>query len=59
MFEEEESLRDILIRRDGETFESANDRIREARARVADGENPEEVLEEEFGLEPDWIFELL
>ena len=34
--------------------------IDEARDRVLnDGEDPEEVLYEEFGLEPDYVFDLL
>lgn len=54
-----ESIEDILVRRDGMTRDEATEAVGEARQRVADGENPEEILEEEFGLEPDYIFQLL
>jgi hypothetical protein len=37
---------------------SADESIEEMRERVFEGENPEEVLED-FGLEPDYIFDLL
>ena len=36
-----------------------DDLIAEARACVEEGEDPEEVLEEYFGLEPDYVFDLL
>jgi hypothetical protein len=49
----------ILIRRDNYTVEEARRALKEARARVHDGEDPEEILLEEFGLEPDYIFDLL
>jgi len=55
----QESLLEVLMRRDGLTREQANADIQEARNRVYAGENPEEVLSEEFGLEPDWVFDLL
>lgn len=54
-----ESLMEILVRRDGMTAREARGAIREARERVLEGEDPEEVLEDEFGLEPDYIFELM
>jgi hypothetical protein len=54
-----ESIKSILIRRDGMTALEAIEVIHEARARIADGEDPEEILHEEFGLEPDYIFDLL
>lgn len=49
----------ILMERDGMTLEEAKEMVREAQARVADGEDPEEILHDDFGLEPDYIFELL
>lgn len=39
-------------------FEEAFNLIVEMQDRVLDGENPEEVLYE-YGLEPDYVFELL
>ncbi len=49
----------ILMRRDDYTREEAREALMEARERVADGDNPEDVLYEEFGLEPDYIFDLI
>lgn len=54
-----ETIKEILIRRDGMTSEDADDLITEARQAVFDGEDPEEVCLEYFGLEPDYIWELL
>lgn len=54
-----ESLLEVLMRRDNLTKEEAQDQIKEARARVNAGEDPEEILYEEFGLEPDYIFDLI
>lgn len=53
------ALKQILIQRDNMTEDEADALIKEARERVTDGENPEEILYEEFGLEPDYIFDLL
>ena len=46
------TIEKTLITRDG--YSKA-----EARERVANGENPEEILYEDFGLEPDYIFDLI
>lgn len=55
-----ESLKQVLMRRDDMSSEEADEMIQEARERVLnDGENPEDVLQEEFGLEPDYVFDLL
>lgn len=54
-----EKIEDILVRRDGMTRDEAFALVAEARGRVHDGERPDEVLEEMFGLEPDYIFQLL
>jgi len=54
-----ESIASILMRRDGMSRTDAEERVAEARDRVAEGENPEEILLDDFGLEPDYIFELL
>lgn len=48
-----------LMKRDGYTREEASEALREARERVTNGEDPEEILYEEFGLEPDFIFDLI
>lgn len=53
-----ESIVDILVHRDGMLRDDAENELAEMRERVAQGEDPEEVLFE-IGLEPDYIFELL
>ena len=53
------SLKEVLISRDGLSPEEADTQIAEAKQRVLDGENPEEILEDEFGLEPDYVFDLM
>lgn len=54
-----ESLKEVLMRRDGMSGEDADELIAEAREAVAGGEDPEEMLEFYFGLEPDFVFDLL
>lgn len=54
-----ESIADILVRRDGCDRSEAEDLVAEAKERVANGEDPETILHDEFGLEPDYIFELI
>jgi hypothetical protein len=53
------SILTVLMTRDGMTRSEAQDMIDEARELVAEGENPEEILRVDFGLEPDYIFDLL
>ena len=50
---------EILINRDGLTPGEADELLRSARRRVLDGEDPEEILRDEFGLESDYVFDLL
>lgn len=54
-----EKIEDILVARDRLDLRTARELVNEARVRVADGEDPEEILYEEFGLEPDYVFQLL
>lgn len=54
----EETITQILMRRDNLSVDEANDLLEEAREQVRQGANPEEVCEEMFGLEPDYIWEL-
>jgi len=54
-----ESLKEVIIRRDGLTEEQADVLISEARERIYSGDDLGEVLQEEFGLEEDYIFDLL
>lgn len=53
------NLKKVLMRRDGLTSSEADERIAEAKEMIADGQDPEEVLHDEFGLEPDYVFDLL
>ena len=53
------SILAVLMRRDGMSRSEAQELIDEARELVADGEDPEEILCVDFGLEPDYIFDLL
>ena len=52
-------LTNVLMERDGLTKEEAFEQVRQARARIHKGESPEDILSDEFGLEPDYIFDLL
>ena len=55
-----ESLKEVLVRRDGMTSDEANEEIEFARnLGLEEGEDPEDVLLDMFGLEPDYIFDLL
>jgi len=53
-----ELKRDIMIR-DRLTSEEADEMINDARERIENGEDPEEILLNDFGLEPDYLFDLL
>ena len=54
-----ETLKQVLMRRDKLSSDEADAAIAEAKELVAAGEDPEEVLYDEFGLEPDYVFDLL
>jgi len=58
-----DSLKSVLMRRDDLTEEEAEDLIQEARddmnERLANGEMPYDICEEWFGLEPDYLFDLI
>ena len=54
-----ETIKQILMRRDGMSADEAQDMIDEARERINEGEDPEEILHYDFGLEPDYIFDLI
>lgn len=53
------SIVKIIMRRDGLTRTEAEEMVMEARQRVRDGEDPKEILYEDFELEPDYVMELL
>ena len=52
-------LKRILIERDGLSDQEANELITNAKLRVLEGENAEEILEYDFGVEPDYIFDIM
>lgn len=54
-----QSIKEILVERDGLSESEAVEQIEGAKERVLEGEDPEEILLEEFGLEPDYLFDLL
>jgi ribosomal protein L7/L12 len=49
----------VLMHRDGLSLEDAKDLVKELRTRVLEGDDPEEILHDELGLEPDYIFDLI
>ena len=55
----QETLKQVLMRRDGLSAAEADELIEEARERVLEGEDPEEILHDYFGLEPDYIWDLI
>jgi hypothetical protein len=52
-------IEQALFYRDGLSVAEAEFFVREARARVWDGENPEKILKEEFFLEPEYVSDLI
>lgn len=52
-------LKETIMERDGIDSDEADEQIAEAQQAVRDGEDPEQVLEDYFGLEPDYIFDLI
>ena len=56
-------IKKVLMERDGITEQEAEDLIEEARAELQDrletGEMPYNICQEYFGLEPDYIMELI
>jgi len=53
------SILEVLMRRDGMEKSEALEMIEEAKQLVADGGDIEEILHYEFGLEPDYMFDLM
>lgn len=49
----------ILIERDGYEFSEALRALQDARREISGGADPEEILRNDFGLEPDYIFDLI
>lgn len=52
-------LKRVLMERDELSYEEADEIISQAREMILEGEDPEEILYEEFGLEMDYIFDLI
>lgn len=52
-------LERVLVERDGVTPDEARSQCDDAKERVLEGEDPEEILRNEFGLEPDYIVDIL
>lgn len=52
-------LKKILMERDGLSDQEAGKLISDAKLRVLEGENPEEILEYDFGVEPDYVFDIM
>ena len=57
------SIKEILMRRDGMSASEADELIMEAQEellnRLGDGEMPYDICQEYFGLEPDYLTELI
>lgn len=58
-----ESIKEILMRRDGMTSDEADDMIADAQEdfddRINDGELPYDFCKDWFGLEPDYLIEFM
>ena len=58
-----ETIKQVLMRRDNMSEEAAEELILQAKddldERLINGETPDNICEEWFGLEPDYIFDLL
>lgn len=54
-----DNIVDILVQRDGMSRREAEEMLEEAKEAVREGDDPEEVLLDWFGLEPDYVFQLL
>jgi len=57
------SIKETIMRRDNISAEDADEQIADCKAdlnkRLASGEMPDDICEEYFGLEPDYIFDLI
>ena len=57
------SIKEVLMQRDGLTGEEADDAIKEAKEEfnrlLEEGEDPSDICEDYFGLEPDYLDEFL
>ena len=53
------SIIPVIMRRDQLTLEEATEQLNEAREAVAAGMDPEETCSYFFGLEPDYMYDLI
>jgi len=53
------NLKQVLMNRDGITSTEAEEQIDEVVEQTIAGGDPEELLQSELGLEPDYVFEIL
>lgn len=53
------SIIPVIMRRDGLSLEEAREQLEEAREAVAAGMDPEEACGYFFGLEPDYMYDLI
>ena len=49
----------ILMERDDMLRDEAEELVDELKGRVYAGENPEDLLQDELGLEPDYLYDLI
>ena len=63
MFTQRKTIKEVLMQRDGLTEYTANDLIKEAKEEfnrlLEEGEDPSDICEDYFGLEPDYLDEFL
>ena len=52
-------LKETIMERDGLCEEEVDEMIAMAKEAVLEGEDPAEVLHEQFGLEPDYLFDII
>ncbi|MEP2668912.1 MAG: hypothetical protein ABJH04_07950 [Cyclobacteriaceae bacterium] len=53
------SVKNVLMTRDGLTEQEAENQINEVRERIFEGEDPEDLIMDELGLEPDYLEDIL
>jgi hypothetical protein len=52
-------LRKIIMKRDGISSDEFTDLVIDARGDFIDGWEPESILSDTFGIEPDYLFDLM
>lgn len=52
-------LRKLIMERDGISYDEFTDLVRDARGDFNDGWDPESILSDTFGIEPDYLSDLL